>query len=128
MTSDPESDGPGPGEGLGAGDRLRRRADFLRCYRKGRRRSGRYLRLHFDPSPEGRPRVGTTISRKVGNSVVRHRVKRRLREIYRRWPRRSELPPLDIVIHVHPNAATASHAELASDLERLLAELVVGGR
>lgn len=128
MRAAPEPEDPDPGEGLGPGDRLRRRADFVRCYRKGRRRSGRFVRLHFHPNDRGGPRFGTTISRKVGNSVVRHRVKRRLREIYRRWPHRSRLPPLDLVFHVHPHAARASYTELASDLERLLSELIEGGR
>lgn len=109
-------------------DRLRKSGDYRRCYREGRRCSGRFLRLFVHPNEEGHPRVGVTASRKVGGSVVRHRVKRRLREIYRRWPRRHELPPLDIVIHVHPTAALTPFSHLEEDLVRLLSELVQGGR
>ena len=54
------------------------------------------------------PRLGITVTRKVGGAVVRNRVKRRLREIYRRWPDQPQLPALDIVIHAKPSAARAT--------------------
>lgn len=100
-------------------DRLRRRADFLRCYRTGRRRTGSLSILYFAPNTEGRPRLGVTASRKVGNSVVRHRLKRRIRETYRRWTGRGELPPLDLVVHLKPEAAKADPRAFIEDLVRL---------
>ena len=74
------------------------------------------------------PRLGITVSRKVGNSVVRHRVKRRLREIYRRWSGRAQLPSLDLMIHVKPAAARASYATLETELTRLLATWLLPDR
>jgi ribonuclease P protein component len=89
---------------------------------------GSFLRLHFAPGAAGRPRLGITASRKVGNAVVRNRLKRRVREIFRRWPVRPELPALDLVVHLEPAAAKASFSQLAAELEDLLGRLVARGR
>ncbi len=106
-------------EGFRSEDRLRRRADFLRCYRTGRRRTGSLSILYFVPNSTGRPRLGVTASRKVGNSVVRHLLKRRIRETYRRWQGRGELPSLDLVVHLKPEAAKADPRTFIEDLVRL---------
>src|SRR5262245_10285693 len=107
------------GERFRPEDRLRRRADFLRCYRTGRRRSGSLSILYYAPNPHGHPRLGVTASRKVGNAVVRHRLKRRIRETYRRWPERADLPAVDLVVHLKPEAAKAASAAFADELKRL---------
>ncbi|HEY7215351.1 MAG TPA: ribonuclease P protein component, partial [Thermoanaerobaculia bacterium] len=62
---------PGPpagaaGERLTSEERLRRRTDYLRCYRTGRRRHGPLAILYFVPNQLGHPRLGITASRKVG--------------------------------------------------------------
>ncbi len=56
--------------------------------------------------------------------MVRNLLKRRVREIYRRWPRRVELPALDLVVHLEPAAAGASFPALAGELSELLGRLV----
>lgn len=106
-------------------DRLRRRADYQRCYEQGRRRRGRLVTLFVvDRGPEAdRPRLGVTVTRKVGNSVQRHRIKRRVKEIYRRWPQRHRLPPADIVVHLKPEAKEADYRTLERELTRLLEPL-----
>jgi len=66
--------------------------DFRRATRQGVRSARSHVVVHLallPEAPEG-PRVGFVVSKKVGNSVVRHRVTRRLREIIR--PRLSLLP------------------------------------
>ena len=77
------------------------------------------------PSPDGgafgRPaRAGLVVSKAVGNSVVRTRVKRRLRHLLREhvtaWP-----PATTVVVRALPAAAEASSAMLRRDLERCLA-------
>ena len=79
---------------------------------------------YFFPPPEPpHARIGITASRKVGGSVVRHRVKRRIREIYRRWDERRQLPPYDIVVHVLPAAREAGFQDLKKDLLELLKPL-----
>ena len=110
-------------ESLRKEDRILARADFQRCYRQGRRRSTGLLTLHRIESAAGRPRLGITATRKVGGAVVRQRLRRRVREIYRRWPRRRELPDLDLVVHLRPAAARAPFAELRDELESLLSQL-----
>ena len=105
--------------------RLRRRGDYLHCYRRGRRKGGRYATLFFVPNPLPHPRLGITASRKVAKRAVdRQRLKRRVREIYRRWEHRSQLPPVDLVVNLKPDAKAAGFDELRSALERQLSKLL----
>ncbi len=110
----------GTGQRLLAHERLRRRADYLRSYRTGRRRHGSLAILYFVPNQLGHPRLGITASRKVGKAVVRHRLKRRIKEIYRRWKDRGQLPALDLIIHLKPEAGKADFQTLRAELLRLL--------
>ena len=117
--------GPSPGRGqrLLPDEKVRRRADYLRCYRTGRRRHGGLAVLYFAPNQAGHARLGITASRKVGKAVVRERLKRRIKEIYRRWQDRGKLPALDLVVHVKPEAGAADFRSLQAELVRLLAGL-----
>ena len=116
----------GDRESLLPEERLRRRAEFLRCYGQGRRRHGRLVVLHVlqRENEAAHPRLGITVTRKVGGAVVRHKIKRRVREIYRRWGQRQQLPPYDIVIHVKPTASRADFTTLESEMHRLLQTLM----
>ena len=75
------------------------------------------------PGREPHTRFGLVVSKKVGNAVVRNRVKRWLREAVRRADRSR---PLDVVIIARSSAATAGlealRAEVTSALERLARE------
>ncbi len=104
-------------ERLGPHQRLRRRREFQDCYRNGRRRPGILFNLHILAKHEGIFRYGVTASRKVGPAVARHRLKRWSREVIRRWPERSTLPPSDVVIHLHPAARRATFSEFKQQLE-----------
>ena len=115
--------GHGASERLLPAGRVRRRADFLRCYREGRRRQGRALALYFIPNGLGEPRIGVTASRKVGGAVERHQLKRWIREIYRRWAGRRRLPAIDIVVHLKPEAKGLVFETFRQDLLRGLAGL-----
>ena len=73
------------------------------------------------------PRAGFVVGKAVGNSVVRHRVTRRLRAVVRDELRR--LPPTaDLVVRARPEAAEATsdrlRRDLATGLDRVLAERV----
>ena len=114
-------------ERLARGATLRASADYRRCYREGTRRQGSLVTLHVwrraEPANPSSARLGMTASRKVGNAVVRNRLKRWTREFYRRWPERGSLPGADLVIHFKPAAAQASHAALERELATLLGGL-----
>jgi len=116
----------GVGESLLPEERLRKRADFLRCYEQGRRRHGPLATLYIVERGEGavHPRLGITVTRKVGGAVIRHRIKRRIREIYRRWSERRQLAPYDILVHVKPAARQADFTTLQKEIQRLLRPLV----
>jgi len=102
-------------------DRLRKRREFEECYASGVRISGRHLQLFLLPGGEAeRSRIGISVGKRSGGSVVRNRLRRRVREIFRRG--RRDLPAgLSIVVNVKPSAAGAKFPELASDYVSALA-------
>ena len=66
--------------------RLSRSSDFQRVYRQGSSTASRFLVLHYFAQPAGgggEPRLGLSVSKKLGGAVVRNRVKRLLREAFR---------------------------------------------
>jgi ribonuclease P protein component len=69
-----------------------------------------YLRGTAEPA-----RVGYTVTKKVGNAVVRNRVRRRLREIVR-LNQEMLVAGVDYVVMAAPQAAAASYAELCAEL------------
>jgi ribonuclease P protein component len=89
-------------------NRLSRSRDFDAVYRQGRSTSTRFLVLYWferedDP---GEPRLGLAVPRAAGNAVVRNRIKRQLREVWR--ARLEELPGArDYVLIVRPGLPEA---------------------
>jgi ribonuclease P protein component len=108
-------------ERLERSETLRRTENYRRCYASGRRKGGSFVLLYSLPNESGAPRLGITASGKVGPAVTRHRLKRWAREIYRRYLRREELPAVDLIVHMKPDAARATFADFRGELERLLA-------
>jgi ribonuclease P protein component len=97
--------------------RVRRRSDYLEIQRDGRRRHTPHLVLIRRAATGPRSRLGVTVSKRVGNAVVRNRVKRILRELFR--TRQSELhPALDVIVIAKPGAETLTYAQAAAEFAR----------
>lgn len=106
---------------LPAAHRLRASRDFTSVVRAGRRAGRPLLTVHLDTEGTGRS-AGLVVSKAVGNSVVRHRVSRRLRHLLA--ARIAELPEgTRLVVRAAPAADQASSADLGADLDRALARL-----
>ncbi|HLK92595.1 MAG TPA: ribonuclease P protein component [Polyangia bacterium] len=109
----------GVGERFPRAARVRRRPDYLAIQNRGRRVAGSHLLLFALP---GGGRIGITVSKKVGGAVLRNRVKRWIRDCYRR--RRPEFPPgYDLVVVARPPAARADHAVVCGELTSLVRRL-----
>lgn len=96
-----------------------RRSEFDAVYRDARRRSGRHFTVFFCPNGLGRTRFGISVKRALGGSVVRNRIRRRVREIFR-LHRRAIPAGWDIVVHPRSSVATAEFGTLEAELLNLL--------
>ena len=101
---------------------MRARRDFLAA-RKGERRGGPLFTIEVldrgrtDPAlRDAPPRLGMTVTRKMGNAVTRNRIRRRLREAVRTEVARDMRPGHDYVIVARPEAATVEYGALVSEL------------
>lgn len=97
--------------------RVRRRAEFVSLQRDGGRRHTAHLIVIRRPAHNERTRLGVTVSKRIGNAVVRNRVKRLLREAFRH--RQIEIqPPLDVVVIAKPGAENLTYAQAATEFAR----------
>lgn len=108
--------------------RLSRSAEFERVYRQGRSKSNRYLVLYAfpraDETREG-PRLGLSVSRRVGGAVDRTRVKRVLREAF--WTEAERLPEgSDYVVVARPDSRELAERDGMQGVRAALAELIDG--
>lgn len=62
---------------------LKKNKDFREVYSKGKSYANKYLVMYVLKNDLGKNRVGISVSKKVGNSIVRHRLTRLIRESYR---------------------------------------------
>ena len=122
MKQDPQAERRSGQERFRRNQRLRSSRDFGRVRRKGRRVSGPTLALSYarqSAEVRGITRVGFSVSKRVGDAVVRNRVKRRLREIVRRCLPRV-VPGWDLILTPTAAAAQADFVALAGEIDELL--------
>lgn len=104
---------------------LKKNVDFQRVYKNGKSYANRYLIMYVLPQKMNTDsqnifwnRIGISVSKKVGNSVVRHRIKRQIREICRLNASQIDCG-YDIVIVVRREAKQRDYSELESAVKHL---------
>jgi ribonuclease P protein component len=98
--------------------RLLRRNEFRQVYEAGQRRSGPLGVIFFRPNGLSLTRLGITAPTKLGGAVLRNRVKRRVREVFRL--NQLAIPGgWDIVVNPREAMATVEFSRLAQELLRL---------
>ena len=98
--------------------RLLRRSEFRRVYQEGRRRSAPLCVVFFLSNGLAQSRLGLTVPSSVGNAVLRNRLKRRVREVFR-LSQDSIAAGWDIVVNPRKDAAKAPFLTLMRELMRL---------
>lgn len=110
---------------------LKKRSDFLHAA-QGRKAARPGLVLHCVRQKEadetGCPRIGFTVTKKVGNAPTRSRIKRRLREVAKEVLPRAGKPGFDYVLIGRRASLTRSFADLLDDLEKALQMISNQGR
>ena len=98
---------------------LKKNQDFQRVYRAADSKANRYLVLYRLENGLFKNRIGISVSKKVGNSVVRHHMCRLIRESYR-LNEALFLPGYDLVVVVRPLARDRSFHEIERALLHLM--------
>jgi ribonuclease P protein component len=107
-----------PPKGFPKEARLLSRRDFRRVYEEGQRRSGRLSTVFFRAKGLAQTRLGITTPARLGSAVLRNRVKRRLREVFRL--NRPVIPNgWDIVLNPREAVAEVPFPTLVRELLRL---------
>ena len=98
---------------------LKKNKDFQYIYRKGTSYANKYLVMYVLENGTGQNRLGISVSKKVGNSIVRHRVTRVIREVMRlHW--KEIKSGYDIVIVARPSAKASDYGKFESAIFHLL--------
>jgi len=109
-------------------ERLRKRADFVAAASGAKVPAVNFVLQARDRRDTGSVRVGFTVSKKVGNSVERNRVRRRLREVVRLTPEAALRPGHDYVLIGRRAALKADFQQLKIEYQRALARLGASSR
>lgn len=97
---------------------LKKNRDFQLTYKKGKSYANRYLVMYVRENGTSGNRLGLSVSKKVGNSVVRHRVTRLLRESYRLQEEHFRRG-YDIIIIARASAKDKSYQKIESAVVHL---------
>ena len=97
---------------------LKKNSDFKNVYTHGKSYANKYLVMYVLENDLGKNRIGISVSKKVGNSVVRHRVTRLIRESYRLHENIFN-SSLDIVIVARKSTFDVGYTEVESALLHL---------
>lgn len=96
--------------------RLKRRNDFRRVFQAGKSFANRqFVVIAYERASSGPPRIGISVSKKIGNAVVRNRCKRLIKEITRHWIS-SLRPGTDYVIIARTPVVQMDYKQIKSSL------------
>lgn len=98
---------------------LKKNDDFRTVYKKGRSKAERFLILYTMKNGMEKSRLGVSVSKKVGNSVVRHRVKRLIKECYR-LRENMFINGIDIIFLARKGAGELDFRETEREVIRLM--------
>lgn len=108
-------------------ERVRKADDFSVILERGTRVRGQHFDAYWAPDPRpatlGANRVGVAAGKKLGNAVLRNRIKRRLREAYRQNKRELPCRGIAIVFMASRRTVGKSASDVQSDMMRLLREI-----
>lgn len=116
------SDDGGTDRTFARASRLRARKIFLDVYERGHRMHTAYFVLFALKGATSRSRLGITATKKFGHAVARNRIKRVIREIFRK-SRETTPWPVDLVVNVKMAAREQSYDRLEADFTSRLREL-----
>lgn len=119
--------GAGKSAGFTQSDRLLKRSEFLSVSRHGRKLQDSWFLVFCLPGRKERPRLGITVSKRVGNAVTRNRLKRLIREFFRKNRDLLEAN-WDINIIAKPAAAKLTTREVEASLNRLFSKIKAGNQ
>jgi len=86
---------------------LRKRAEFVSLFSATTKIPVRGFLVVWQTNHQGTPRLGITVSKKIGSAVVRNRVKRLTREVFRRY--RALLPSVDVNVIARRESAVMDY-------------------
>ncbi len=102
--------------------RLTARRQFLEVYKRGRKARRSSFTVFGLPNDVGRCRIGLTVTRKVGGAVARNRIKRVLREVFRRHEMKWK-QPMDLVVNAQRALLRMPAEQIERELRGAIAEL-----
>ena len=122
-----QSEAPRFGQRFPRCRRLTTRRQFLGVYRRGRRLGCSSFTLFCLPNSVGYFRLGLTVPRKVGKAVRRNRVKRVLRDAFRRYRPTDQLA-LDLVVDAHPGISGRTSSQIEREFLDAIEKIARRGR
>jgi len=99
-------------------DSIKKTKDFQKVYRKGKSFANSYIVMYVNKTEEEKTKLGISVSKKVGNSVVRHRITRLIRECFR-LNKEKFISGIDIVIIARTGAKDIDYSKMESAILHL---------
>ena len=99
-------------------DSIKKTKDFHKVYRKGKSYANSYIVMYVNKTGEDDRKLGISVSKKVGNSVVRHRITRLIRESFR-LNKDKFITGIDLVIIARTGAKDIDYRKMESAIFHL---------